>query len=130
RIPGTTHALPVYQRQRSEHEMNNQQGQFMSPDPRNPGNDFRAGDEYIPRPINIDPWEQQQQWQGVPPQQQQVYGEKLQPRQRRSRGPRGCIIALVTVLVILCLAGVGIGFGIDGIGYSFARFVPGVTEAL
>ncbi|MFL5655382.1 MAG: DUF4097 family beta strand repeat-containing protein [Ktedonobacteraceae bacterium] len=109
--------------------MNNQEGQFMSPDPRNTGNDFRAGDEYIPRPINTDPWEQQQQWQGVPPQQQQMYGEKLQPRQRRRRGPRGCIIALVTVLIILCLSGIGIGFGIAGIGYSFPRFGPGVTEA-
>lgn len=108
--------------------MSNQEGQFMPPDSRNRYNDRRA-DEYIPRPVNTDPREQHQQWQGVPPQQQQVYGEKLQPQQRRRRGPRGCIIALVMVLVILGLTGTGIGLGIAKFGSQFPSFGPGVTES-
>src|SRR5579859_7201823 len=95
--------------------MSNQEGQFMSPDSRNINNNPREGDEYIPRPINSDPREQQQQ----------MYGEKLQPQQRRRRGPRGCIIALIAVVVILGLAGTGIGFGIASLGAHF----PSVTEA-
>lgn len=110
--------------------MSNQEGQFMSPEPRDINNDSRKEDEYIARPINRDPREQQQQWQEVPPQQQQqMYGEKLQPQQRRRRGPRGCIIALVAVVVILGLLGTGIAFGISSFGSHFPTFGPGVTEA-
>ena len=110
--------------------MNNQEGQFMSPNSGDIHNEPGAENEYMARPINRGPQEQQQQqWQGIPHQQQQIYGDKLQPSQRRRRGPRGCVIALIAVVVILALAGGGIAFGIASFGSHFPAFGPGATEA-
>ena len=77
---------------------------------------------YDPRQYNNDPREQP--WQDMPP--SQMYGEKLQPQQRKRRGPLGCVMALASIAVLLgLLAAVG--------GFVFTRtsvtaFGPGVTE--
>ncbi len=55
-----------------------------------------------------------------------MYGEKLQPQQRRRRGPKGCFIALATVLVLFSLLAAAGGFVFYRFGVT--AFGPGVTE--
>ena len=76
-----------------------------------------------PQQFNDDPREQP--WQGATP--EYMYGEKLQPKQRKRRGPRGCIIAVVATLILLGLIGSGIGFTLTRFGGP--SFGPGITES-
>ena len=78
---------------------------------------------YNPRQYNDDPREQP--WQDMPP--SQMYGEKLRPQQRKRRGPKGCLIAFASVLVLLGLLAAAGGFVFYRI--SGTAFGPGVTES-
>lgn len=100
--------------------MNNQE--FTPPNAQPLSNDPREQGRYTPPPFNDDPREQP--WQGMPP--GQMYGEKLQPQQRKRRGLKGCLIAFVTVLVLFSLLAAVGGF----VFYRFGStaFGPGVTE--
>lgn len=102
--------------------MNNQEfrppnGQPINNDPQEQGN----YGNYSQQQYNDDPREQVWQAPG------QIYGEKLQPQQRKRRGLRGCTIAIVATLVLLALLGTGIGFTLTRLGSP--SFGPGVTES-